>query len=90
MNWCAGARPGPPGNGALESRGLRGRRQGLSPEFLRDQEVEVIASLPCYLEQNVDAQRGPGAYARSIQGLQESEPAGIRKTWHGIEVEPGL
>src|SRR5436190_16834498 len=27
-------------------------------EFLAQHEVEVVASLPCYLEQNVDAQRG--------------------------------
>ena len=36
------------------------------PEFLRDYQVEIIASLPCYLEENVDAQRGKGVYARSI------------------------
>src|SRR5712692_8273254 len=28
------------------------------PEFLRDHQVEVVASLPCYLEKNVEAQRG--------------------------------
>jgi radical SAM/Cys-rich protein len=39
------------------------------PEFLRDHQVEVVASLPCYLEENVDAQRGKGVYARSIEAL---------------------
>src|SRR5437868_6946464 len=33
---------------------------GWLPEYLAAQEVEVIASLPCYLEENVDAQRGEG------------------------------
>jgi len=32
--------------------------------------VAVVASLPCYLEDNVDAQRGEGVFATSIRGLQ--------------------
>jgi radical SAM/Cys-rich protein len=40
------------------------------PEFLRDQQVEITASLPCYLEENVDTQRGKGVYAKSIEALQ--------------------
>ncbi len=39
-------------------------------DFLAGYKVEVIASLPCYLEQNVDGQRGAGVYARSIEGLK--------------------
>ena len=27
------------------------------PDFLKDHQVEVVASLPCYLEENVDGQR---------------------------------
>lgn len=38
--------------------------------FLADQEVEVVASLPCYLEANVDRQRGRGAFERSIEALR--------------------
>jgi radical SAM/Cys-rich protein len=38
--------------------------------------VEVVASLPCYLEDNVDAQRGKGVYARSIAGLQRLNALG--------------
>jgi len=38
--------------------------------FLADQRVEITASLPCYLEENVDGQRGRGVYQRSIQALQ--------------------
>src|SRR5439155_24253539 len=40
------------------------------PEFLAAQRVEVMASLPCYLEENVDQQRGRGVFERSIAALQ--------------------
>jgi radical SAM/Cys-rich protein len=39
-------------------------------EFLADQRVEILASLPCYLEENVDAQRGKGVFEASIAGLR--------------------
>ncbi len=38
-------------------------------DFLREQQVDVVASLPCYLEDNVDLQRGSGVFKRSIEGL---------------------
>ncbi|MFV9616541.1 MAG: arsenosugar biosynthesis radical SAM (seleno)protein ArsS, partial [Gammaproteobacteria bacterium] len=38
--------------------------------FLADNKVEVVASMPCYLEENVDAQRGKGVFNDSIKGLQ--------------------
>mgnify|MGYP003384997919 CR=1 FL=1 len=38
--------------------------------FLADNQVEVVASLPCYSELNVDAQRGSGSFSKSIQALQ--------------------
>jgi radical SAM/Cys-rich protein len=44
--------------------------KGYLPEFLRDHQVEVIASLPCYLEKNVEAQRGKGVFSKSIEALQ--------------------
>lgn len=45
-------------------------------DFLAAQRVEVIASLPCYLEDNVDGQRGAGVYARSIAGLRRLNALG--------------
>ncbi len=39
-------------------------------EFLAAEGVEVVASLPCYLAENVDAQRGKGVFQDSIRGLQ--------------------
>ena len=43
-------------------------QEGLA-EFLADQRVEIVASLPCYLEDNVDRQRGKGVFEASIRGL---------------------
>ena len=44
-------------------------QEGLA-QFLADQQVEVTASLPCYLQSNVDKQRGDGAFDKSIAALQ--------------------
>jgi radical SAM/Cys-rich protein len=38
--------------------------------FLAAEQVEVTASMPCYLEDNIDRQRGKGVFAKSIRGLQ--------------------
>jgi radical SAM/Cys-rich protein len=40
------------------------------PAFLREHQVEVTASLPCYTEQNVDKQRGKGVFLKSIEALR--------------------
>lgn len=37
--------------------------------FLAENEVEIVASLPCYLEDNVNRQRGEGVFDKSIQAL---------------------
>ena len=39
-------------------------------EFLADNRVQIVASLPCYLEDNVDGQRGKGVYQKSIEALR--------------------
>lgn len=44
-------------------------QEGLA-EFLAAQDVEIVASLPCYLEDNVDRQRGKGVFEKSIQALR--------------------
>lgn len=38
--------------------------------FLAEHKVEVVASMPCYLEENVDAQRGKGVFDQSINGMK--------------------
>ncbi|MFT6188338.1 MAG: radical SAM/Cys-rich protein [Oleispira sp.] len=54
-------------------------------QFLADNQVEVVASLPCYSEQNVDAQRGKGVFESSIEGLQKLNALGYGKECYGIE-----
>ena len=39
-------------------------------DFLHDNDVDIVASLPCYLEENVDKQRGKGVFDASIRALQ--------------------
>jgi radical SAM/Cys-rich protein len=46
------------------------------PEFFRDHQVQLVASLPCYLEENVCAQRGKGVYVRSIAAIKRLNAAG--------------
>jgi len=46
------------------------------PEFYRDNEVELICSLPCYTADNVDKQRGDGVFDRSIRALQRFNELG--------------
>ncbi len=38
--------------------------------FLADHQVEIVASLPCYIEDNVDKQRGKGVFGASISALR--------------------
>jgi radical SAM/Cys-rich protein len=45
-------------------------------DFFAQREVEVVASLPCYLQGNVDGQRGKGVYRDSIEVLRRLNRAG--------------
>ena len=45
-------------------------------QFLAANQVEVVASMPCYLQENVDAQRGEGVFTASIRGLQRLNALG--------------
>lgn len=40
------------------------------PAYFAQYQLRVVASLPCYLEQNVNQQRGKGVYQASIQAIQ--------------------
>lgn len=55
------------------------------PEFCHGHRLTVIGSLPCYLEENVDKQRGSGVYRKSIQVLKRLNELG-----YGIELELNL
>ena len=53
-------------------------------QFLADQRVEVIASLPCYLEENVDRQRGKGVFDASIRALRRLNELGYGREASGL------
>jgi radical SAM/Cys-rich protein len=44
--------------------------------FLAENQVEVVASLPCYSSDNVDRQRGKGVFAKSIEGMRRLNAEG--------------
>ena len=52
--------------------------------FLAEHQVEVVASMPCYLEENVDAQRGNGVFQKSIAGLQQLNQLGYGQPHSGL------
>jgi len=54
-------------------------QEDLAP-FLAAHQVEVVASLPCYLQANVDKQRGKGTYTRSIAALQQLNAHGYGRS----------
>ncbi|MBW4501384.1 MAG: arsenosugar biosynthesis radical SAM protein ArsS [Scytonema hyalinum WJT4-NPBG1] len=49
------------------------------PEYFAKHKVRVVASLPCYLEDNVDKMRGTGVYDGSIKALQLLNQLGYGK-----------
>ena len=54
------------------------------PEFFRRNRVELICSLPCYSEENVDRQRGKGTFDLSIRALQIFNRLGYGQTENGL------
>lgn len=50
------------------------------PEFFAKNNVEVVSSLPCFMEKQVDAQRGNGVFDKSIAALKK-----LNKTGYGIK-----
>ena len=56
-------------------------------EFLAGQRVRVVASLPCYGPENVDAQRGHGVFTRSIEGLRRLNALGYGDPDSGLELD---
>jgi radical SAM/Cys-rich protein len=54
--------------------------------FLAGHKVDVVASLPCYLEENVDRQRGRGVFDVSIRALQMLNGLGYGQPGSGLEL----
>lgn len=60
-------------------------QEGLA-EFLAQQQVEVVASLPCYSAANVDKQRGDGVFDKSILALQKLNALGYGASDSGLQL----
>ncbi|MGD8643938.1 MAG: arsenosugar biosynthesis radical SAM protein ArsS [Chromatiales bacterium] len=56
-------------------------------DFLAEHGVAIVASLPCYLEENVDGQRGDGVYRRSIDGLRRLNALGYGRDGSGLMLD---
>jgi radical SAM/Cys-rich protein len=56
------------------------------PDFLASHEVEIVASLPCYLEENCDRQRGDGVFRRSIEALRRLNDLGYGEQGGPLEL----
>ncbi len=56
------------------------------PHFLAELGVEIVASLPCYLQQNVDAQRGSGAFEKSLRALRLLNSLGYGRPGTGLNL----
>ena len=56
------------------------------PRFLAEHQVQIIASLPCYEEDNVDQQRGKGVFDRSVTALQTLNRLGYGKEETGLSL----
>ena len=55
-------------------------------EFLADNAIEIVASLPCYTSDNVDRQRGSGVFDASIKALQRLNRLGYGRAGSGLEL----
>ena len=55
-------------------------------DFLAQHKVEVVASLPCYLEENVDGQRGNGVFQTSIAAIKLLNLSGYGISGSGLEL----
>lgn len=56
-------------------------------EYLADQQVQVVASLPCYSRSNVDKQRGNGVFNLSIRALQRLNELGYGIPGTGLDLD---
>lgn len=54
------------------------------PEFYKENQIEVISSLPCYTKENTDKQRGNHVFEKSIQALQMMNKVGYGKEDSGL------
>ncbi|MFT6716418.1 MAG: radical SAM/Cys-rich protein [Saprospiraceae bacterium] len=57
------------------------------PQFFTDNKVHLIASLPCYTEENTDKQRGDGVFAKSLKAITILNKLGYGKEGTGLVLD---
>ncbi|MBI5099990.1 MAG: arsenosugar biosynthesis radical SAM protein ArsS [Nitrospirae bacterium] len=57
------------------------------PEFLAQNRVKIIASLPCYTAEGVNGQRGKGTYEKAIAVLKSLNKLGYGQEGTGLEID---
>jgi radical SAM/Cys-rich protein len=57
------------------------------PDFLAEHQVSVVASLPCYLEENCDAQRGSGVFVKSIEAIRRLNALGYAEPNSNLKLD---
>ena len=65
---------------------LEPEQQGTA-RFLADNRVRVVASMPCYLKENVDKQRGDGVFDTSLAALRLLNGLGYGQAGSGLELD---
>jgi radical SAM/Cys-rich protein len=63
------------------------KNQEGAPEFLKEEKVHVVASLPCYSKENVEAQRGKGVFDKSLRALRMLNELGYGRAGTGLELD---
>jgi radical SAM/Cys-rich protein len=61
--------------------------QAGTARFLAENQVKIVASLPCYIKENVDAQRGEGAFSGSLEALRQLNHLGYGQAGSGLELD---
>jgi radical SAM/Cys-rich protein len=57
------------------------------PQFLAEHQVSIVASLPCYLEENCDAQRGNGVFVKSIEAIRRLNLLGYAQPNSNLQLD---
>jgi radical SAM/Cys-rich protein len=55
--------------------------------FLAENKVKIVASLPCYIKDNVDKQRGDGTFETSLKALRLLNSLGYAKPDSGLQLD---
>ncbi|MGZ3696547.1 MAG: arsenosugar biosynthesis radical SAM (seleno)protein ArsS [Bdellovibrionota bacterium] len=61
--------------------------QETTAQFLADNQVQIVASLPCYSRENVDEQRGDGVFEASIRALKLLNQLGYAREGSGLTLD---